>query len=350
MNTPLSLKKYLKKITQKKLLKIGAYSFLLAFFFISLLIFIYWPRDFSRGKTPVYGLNFSQKYASQLGLNWKEVFLAILEELKPQKIRISAHWDKIEKNKGVYNFSDLDWQIKKAQEKNIKIILAIGQRTPRWPECHPPRWAQNMPNSQKQKYILKLIEQEVNHFKKFDNIIFWQVENEPLLNIFGKCPKGDKNFLEKEISLVKSLDNRPIVLTDSGELSTWYHLSQKADILGTSMYRTVWNPYWGFFTYPLPASFYYYKAKLVKFFNKKLQKVIITELQGEAWANANLNQLPIKEQLHSMNAQKLEKNIEYARRSGLPEIYIWGAEWWYWLKKQGETSLWETAKNKINAP
>ena len=137
------------------------------------------------------------------------------------------------------------------------------------------------------------------------------------------------------------------MVTDSGELSTWRKMADKGNILGTSMYKTVWNPYWGFFTYPIPSTYYYYKAKINQYFNKDLQKVIISELQGEAWGNAPLPQIPLNEQYRSMNVNKLKNNIEYARRSGLSEIYIWGAEWWYWVKLEGDDSFWEMMKNTL---
>ncbi|MBT4277354.1 hypothetical protein HOD96_01230 [Candidatus Falkowbacteria bacterium] len=339
------LKQFILGKLNTKLKKIAFNSFLISFLILFILLFLYWPRDMSKGVKPIYGLNFSQKYANDLGLNWQETYLTILDELKPKRMRVSAHWDLIEKEKGQYNFSNLDWQIEEAGKRGVQIILAIGRRTPRWPECHPPQWSKNLTEDKKEKYILRLLEAEIKHFKNFDNIVYWQIENEHFLDIFGECPDGDEKLLDKEIALVKSLSNKPIILTDSGELSTWKKLAKKTDVLGTSMYKTVWNPYWGFFTYPLPPAFYYYKAKINQYFNNNLQKVIITELQGEAWANAPLNTLSIEKQLQSMNKNKLKNNLEYAKQSGLNEIYIWGAEWWYWLKLQGEDSLWQTAKN-----
>lgn len=299
----------------------------------------------SGGKEPSFGLNFSQKYAENLNTDWKKTYIAILDELQPKKIRISAHWSLIEKNIGKYDFSDLDWQINEAKKRNIDIILAIGLRTPRWPECHFPEWAKNIDYETQKKHILMLLKKEVLHFQQYDNIKYWQVENEPLLDMFGKCPDGDEDFLDKEINLVKSLSKKPIILTESGELSTWRKMSKKADILGTSMYRTVWNPYWGSISYPLPASYYYYKAKINKALNKNLNKVIITELQGEAWTNRELQDTPIKDQYKSMDIEKFKNIINYSKKSGLREIYIWGAEWWYWLKNNGDNSFWDTAKN-----
>ena len=341
------IKNFILKKLNTKIKRVAFYSFLIAFVISFIILFIYWPRDMSNGVKPIYGLNFSQKYATDLGLDWKETYIQILDELKPDRLRISAHWDLIENKKGIYDFTDLDWQIEEAAKRDIDIILAIGRRTPRWPECHPPVWAKLLEEKDKEQFIMKLLKEEIKHFEDFDNIIYWQVENEPFLDIFGDCPDGDEKLLDKEIALVKSLSNKPIMVTDSGELSTWRKMADKGNILGTSMYKTVWNPYWGFFTYPIPSTYYYYKAKINQYFNKDLQKVIISELQGEAWGNAPLPQIPLNEQYRSMNVNKLKNNIEYARRSGLSEIYIWGAEWWYWVKLEGDDSFWEMMKNTL---
>ena len=88
-----------------------------------------------------------------------------------------------------------------------------------------------------------MLEKTVNHFKDRSEIIYWQVENEPLLDIFGICPKSDIEFLQKEVDLVRSLDDRKIIITASGEASFWERESKISDIFGTTLYRTVWNKY-----------------------------------------------------------------------------------------------------------
>ena len=341
------IKKFFLNHLNAKIKKIALFSFLIAITVSFVVLFIYWPRDMSKGIKPIYGLNFSQKYATDLGLDWEETYIHILDELKPKRLRISAHWDLIEQKKGIYDFTDLDWQITEAAKRDIQVILAIGRRTPRWPECHPPVWAKPLTEEAIEPLIMALLKEEIKYFESFDNIIYWQIENEPFLDIFGDCPDGNEKLLDKEIALVNSISDKPIMVTDSGELSTWRKMADKGNILGTSMYKTVWNPYWKFFTYPIPSSYYYYKAKINQYFNKNLEKVIVSELQGEAWGNAPLPQIPLNEQYRSMNADKLKNNIEYARRSGLPEIYVWGAEWWYWVKKQGNNSFWEIMKDTL---
>ena len=46
-----------------------------------------------------------------------------------------------------------------------------------------------------------------------------------------------------------------------------------------------------------------------------------------------------------MNEHKLVTNVDYAKRLGTPEIYLWGAEWWYWLKeKKDHPAVWDAAR------
>ena len=58
---------------------------------------------------------------------------SILNELEVKDLKIITHWDLIEPESGNFYFDDLDWQIERAEEKNVKIILVIGMKTGRYP-------------------------------------------------------------------------------------------------------------------------------------------------------------------------------------------------------------------------
>ena len=46
-----------------------------------------------------------------------------------------------------------------------------------------------------------------------------------------------------------------------------------------------------------------------------------------------------------MDLERFQKNIKFAKKTGLDEFYLWGAEWWYWLKtKHDKPEIWEEAK------
>ena len=292
-----------------------------------------------------WGVDFSQKHAEKLGLDWKIVYLALLDDLKVKRIKIDTYWDLLEPEQENYNFNDLDWQIKEAEKRGVKIILVFGMKTPRWPECHLPVWAKNLNKEKQQESILKLIEKIVLRYRDSDSIYAWQIENEPFFS-FGECPWQDKDFLRKEIKLVKSLDfkKRKIVISDTGEWSLWWRAATFGDVVGTTLYRKVWlKELKTYFSSFFPPVFYSRRAWLIKkFFGKE---VICIELQAEPWCPNLLYNCSLEEQKKSMSLEQFRKNIEFARKTGIKEFYLWGSEWWYWLRtKHNDPAIWEEAK------
>src|SRR3989344_6977186 len=78
-------------------------------------------------KDPGWGLNFSITQAEYLGFDWREVYYPMLDELKPERLRLTAYWELIEPKQGQFNFSDLDEMLSEAQERDIAVILVIGR-------------------------------------------------------------------------------------------------------------------------------------------------------------------------------------------------------------------------------
>ncbi len=293
-----------------------------------------------------FGVTYSKLFTEQMGLDWQEAYLAILDDLGVKKIRLVAYWHEIEKEQGQYLFDDLDWQIEEAEKRGAEIILVMGRRLPRWPECHIPEWAKGLDEAGQQKKILDIIEKIINRYKEKDIIWAWQVENEPFLKNFGECPKLDIKFLEKEVDLVRKLDTkaRPIIMTTSGELSSWLQAASRGDVLGTTLYRVIYNDYVGYFEYPLPPVFYHKRAQFVKKITG-IEKVIIIELQAEPWGPKLLFETSQKEQAKSMDIERFRNTINYTYQTGYDEAYLWGAEWWYWMKETHDNdAFWQEAK------
>lgn len=291
------------------------------------------------------GMTFSLRYAQDLGLDWKETYLALLDDVGVKKLRLPVYWDLVEREQGRYDWSDIDWQLAEAQKRGADVILTIGQRVPRWPECHIPAWA-NGEEERRQAAMLHFMSKAVERYKNSSAVSMWQVENEPFLVFFGICPPFDKKFLDQEIAFVKSLDaTRKVLLTDSGELSLWVSAAKRGDVFGTTMYRHIWSPKaGGYFTYPIGPNFFRMKELLVRMFTKQ-ENLIVIELQAEPWASGWIADISLEEQFRTMDEMKLRENVEYAKRVGFPEVYLWGGEWWYWMKvKKDYPALWETGK------
>ncbi len=316
---------------------------------IIILIVSFFVGNSKANEDITWGVNFSQKQTDFLKIDFKETYSALIEDLKFKNIKISVHWDLIEKEEGIYDFSDLDWMIEKAKENDVKIILAVGMRTPRWPECHLPSWIRNLNKEEQQEEILKMLEKVISRYKDSSTISSWQVENEVFLN-FGACPWTDEDFFKKEIAFVKKIDKtRPIIATDSGELSMWMRISQVgADVLGVTTYRKVWqNNLETYVSYPLPAIFYERRTKLVSdLFNKE---VIGTELQAEPWCANSIINASIEEQEETMSLSQFKENVEFAKKTGIKTFYFWGGEWWYYMKNiHNNSQIWDEVKKILN--
>ncbi len=207
-----------------------------------------------------------------------------------------------------------------------------------------PAWAAG-DDEKRRIALLHFMGRVVERYRSDTTVVKWQVENEPFL-AFGICPSFDSGFLDQEVAFVKELDpSRPILLTDSGELSLWYGAASRGDEFGTTMYRDIYSKHvGGYFTYPIGPNFFRFKAWIVKTFAHQYHLMVI-ELQGEPWASGWVADMPLEEQFRTMDEHKLRSNVEYAERVGFPEIYLWGGEWWYWMKtKKDYPAVWEAGK------
>lgn len=294
----------------------------------------------------IYGMSFNTMYAKELGLDWRETYDAIVDDLGVKHLRLAAHWPMIEPEPDVYNFEEIDYQITKAEESGADVILAVGRRLPRWPECHLPDWSKSLTWEEQKSEIRDYIEVVVNRYKNRSNIIHWQVENEPYLSAFAfdHCGSLDEAFLREEIELVRSLDpTRPILVTDSGNLGTWLGAYKNGDAFGTSVYVYFWNPEFGQFKSILPPWWYRFKEGLLTIFYGPKPTYLI-ELSAEPWLLEPILDVDLETQFSRMNLEKINEVIDYAEKTRYDKQYLWGAEWWYWLLLQGEGEIWEKGK------
>jgi hypothetical protein len=315
-------------------------------FIVFVVVFGFFFVGFSPEKEVSWGVNFSQKHAQDLGLDWKETYTALLQDLQVKRLKVAVHWDLIEQEQDQFSFQDIDWQVQQAEKVGAKLMLVVGMKTPRWPECHIPFFAQDISQEQQQQEILQMVRAVVNRYKDSPALERWQIENEPLVP-FGTCPWADETFFEQELALVKELDSKhPILVADSGELALWLGTGKHGDILGTTLYRKVWASFFhSYFTYPYPPVFYARKALLVKLLYGK--ETIGVELQAEPWGPGKLiYDTSLQEQAKTMNKERFQGVVEYARRVGFTEQYFWGAEWWYYMKEiHNNDDIWQEAKN-----
>ncbi|MFT7644755.1 MAG: hypothetical protein ACI9BF_000412 [Candidatus Paceibacteria bacterium] len=324
--------------------KVVLYSLLGLLLVISL--FLWWLSQKTVPENITYGMSFNTLYARELGLDWRETYDAILDDLQVRHLRLAAHWPMVEPLENIYNFEELDYQVKRAEEVGASVILGIGRRLPRWPECHVPVWAMKLTTSELQSDQIDYMEQVIERYKDSPAVVVWQVENEPFLKAFAfeHCGELDVNFLDEEIALVKKLDpTRQILVTDSGNLGMWSGAYSRGDIFGTSVYVHFWNPELGQFRTVLPAWVYRVKTNLMAVLYGDKSTILI-ELSAEPWLLEPIIDVSLETQFTRMNLEKFEDILNYARDTRFDTQYIWGAEWWYWLHLQGRSEMWERGK------
>lgn len=305
----------------------------------------------NRNEPTVMGATFISDYARHLGVDPKETLGAVIYDLDVDHLRLVSYWDGIEKQKGVYDFSDLDWQFDMAQAANVPVTLSLGLRQPRWPECHMPTWAMGLEKDVWYPELKKFITATMLRYKDRPNLQDYQLENEFFLSVFGECPDFSRDRLIDEAKLVKSIDSKhPLVITRSNNAVGLPLGQPRPDQFGISVYKRVWdkNLTKRYYEYPFPAWFYGFLAGAGKIATGK--DMIIHELQTEAWLadGFNIKDAPVEELYKTIDAVRLKDRIEYGRATGMKTIDLWGVEWWYQMKvKRGHPELWDTAKKEL---
>lgn len=75
------------------------------------------------------------------------------------------------------------------------------------------------------------------------------------------------------------------------------------------------------------------------------QETMLIELAAEPWLLEPIVDVPVETQLTRMNLDMIKDSVDYAERTRYQKQYLWGGEWWYWLKQEyGRDGIWEWAK------
>lgn len=299
----------------------------------------------------VAGATFIPNYARYFDLEPKDTLAAIIDDLGVKDLRLVSYWSDIEKEPGVYNFDELDWQMQMAEEKGAKVSLALGLRQPRWPECHMPAWAQEMPGHSWYQPLEEFIAATVDRYKHSPALESYQLENEFFLKAFGICYDFNRDRLVSEYELVKTIDpTKPVTVSMSNNAIGTPVGEPKPDKWAISVYKRVWDTTITrrYFEYPIPAWYYAFRAGFTELTMGR--DVFMHELQTEAWLpdGYEMPDAPISELYKSMSPDRLADRFEYGKATGMRSFYLWGVEWWYQMKTQRDApELWDVAKQEI---
>ena len=308
---------------------------------------------YSQNRLPMtYGVSFIPDYATSLGLNPKQTMQALLN-IGVRQFRLTSYWSDIETAPNHYNFSQLDWEFALANAYHAKIILVVGLRQPRWPECHPPSWINTKASLNTwEPQLLTFMTKVINRYKQNPALEAWQLENEYFLKGFGDCTNFSRKRLITEDKLLARLDPSHDIIIGRSNNAIGIPMNQPVpNIYSISIYKRVWdaNITHRYLEYPYPAWYYAFLAELQEIHQHK--NMIIAELQAEAWP-PNGQSIPattLAVQNQSLNATRLTHRFSFARSTGMKDAILWGAEYWYYRKQVlHDPSLWNVAKQEFS--
>lgn len=223
--------------------KIAIWLMLIVFFVISTMYGIArWYIWQNQNKPMVVGVTFIPSYARYYDLDPKQTMRALIDELNVKQFRLVSYWDESEPNPGQYDFSELDWQFKYAEDAGAKVTLAIGLRQPRWPECHMPKWAMSQTKEQWQNELKKYMKTVIERYKNSPALESYQLENEYFMTVFGECPDHSRDRLIDEYHFVKQIDpEHPVIISRSNNAVGLPLGQPRPDEFGISIYKRVWD-------------------------------------------------------------------------------------------------------------
>ncbi len=311
-----------------------------------------------RQRPSVLGTTFSQLQCRYLGLDMRETLRAVLS-LEWDIIRVCAYWKEIEPSPGTFDFSTLDFLLNESLRARIPVILAVGMKSPRWPEFHFPLWVEaRYPTTRTDRPLdahpelaeraLRYVDAVIHHIRDVEIVRYIQVENEPFnpVEVAGGRYLSPA-FVRREVEQVRAImrESQRIMLTNAINILPWGHddeeaLSQSmalADAVGINVYtRVPIGP--SRYLEPLPPFW-----RKLHTWRKRLQAAgiepWITEAQAEPWEWGYLV-APHLDNPPSASPERTGALVSRLARLGYPAVLLWGSEYWYWRKKHGDARWW----------
>jgi hypothetical protein len=313
------------------------------------------------------GVTFSRRQAEYLGLPWKQTFSAVMD-LSPTVVRLGAYWDEIERQRDVYDFSTLDWQLARLPAQNYRVVLTVGMKAPRWPEYYLPSWLLRDPKVSQRKTIsddpvvraeaLRFVEAVVTRYQDHPAVAYWQVENEPLDPAGPRQCRCGADFGAQVVALVRSLDaqKRPVILTmfvdtppplaglppwRSHDESRARTLLDMADILGLDVYPSRGIKLFGRDFY-LDWSGWAWERPAMTLRQLAVdagKDAWIMEAQAEPWEPSRLVYLD-DGQSRSVQPGTAADTFGRLSSGGFGTILLWGAEHWYMRQERHDDRSW----------
>jgi hypothetical protein len=325
-------------------------------------------RDPGRSANLEIGTTFIKINAEHLGLDWRSAYKEILNDVGIKQIRIPIFWDQLERAPGKFDWADLDWQMQEAAKANAQVMLVVGHRVPRYPECYAPNWTKGLDDAAFKRSLFTMTETVVKHYHDHPALSAWQVENEPLAKILGKiwgdgtCREIGHLVREEVRSVRRWADGRsdgrriPTVVTYAN--APWFvsqlrqTLTFESDVVAMTLFNKlyfrspVFTGYIEMFKLgPIATLRLAYQRSLIV---KNQQELWIAEMQAEPWGPEGPYRFDDPaDAAVTMNPARLRQTWDYAVNGGASRIYLWGIEWCLSERDRGRSQMLDAVKGLV---
>lgn len=335
-------------------------------------------KDSVYGFRPKYGVTYSFEQASWYGLDPRTAYIRLLEGAKYDWVRLPFFWDHPSASSGqIGNLDDLEFGIQEAAKRDIKVIVAIGAKTPYYPEYHLPKYISEQvafgdridTSHQVADDVLVINRKVVTKLSKYENISHWQVENEPFLANINNV-KIDKDLIAKEVDVVRRNDirGRPVILSHVGPAvfdSEWKDLVlllKEGDVLGVNAYfktqgvnlfsvsllgRIVTVPWPEKLVWPVQS--WYGFSPNYEAIKKDLQRrgieLWVLEMQAEPYIRTREY---ADGDTFFLAPDDVSKADEFLKSSRIESVGFWGAPFWLYRESIGDKSWVDTVSGIVD--
>lgn len=326
---------------------------------------------------PLYGVSYSFEQAGWYGLDLRKSYAALLDQVKVDWVRLPFFWDLMVDESGNLKIDDLKFAIEEAQRRNIKIIVAIGAKVPYYPEFHLPsdvkaqlKFGETISSQHKiAPEILAVDKKVVSELATYDNIAYWQVENEPFLgNVNGL--KISPDLIAEEVRVVRESDplKRPIILNHPAGWfldNDWKKLLpilRQGDVFATNAYfKTQGIDLVSFklagseFHIPWPKSFIWPVqswlflspnfASIKRQVENNGNDLWVLEMQSEPYIRKKTDAAASK---FSFTPGDIKLGNNFLKSYGIKSVGLWGAHFWQYKQANGDNSWINAVKSITN--
>jgi hypothetical protein len=306
------------------------------------------------------GATFSARQAAEAGLEPISALTEVLAMgLRP--LRLCAYWDEI----AAQGYGALDRQLEVAERQGAPVCLAVGMKSPRWPEFHLPdavrpdlrRGADVGSAAGLREAVLEFVGRTVERYRETASVRWWQVENEPLNRSGPLAWWIGRSLLEAELAGVQGADQRPVVLTcfshvgrridiasghrglnlgallgrGSGVEGEVLSLLRPGDVLGLDVYRRIGRPDGTVAT--AARDWLAFAARWGRRAEHLGIEAWVTEAQAEPWEPGGASPGGDPSSVTPGDAPDLvHRLVEAEYRT----VLLWGAEYWLAREREGD--------------